>query len=159
MKRAVYPGSFDPMTKGHLDIIERASGIFDEVIIAVLINPEKKGLFNAEERVNMIEKTITDFKNVRVESFTGLLVDFMKKKEANLIVKGLRAVSDFEYELQMALLNNKLDTRVETVFLMTNEKYSCISSSAVKQIAMFGGKLTDFVPGEIVKDIEDKFKL
>lgn len=158
MRRVVYPGSFDPITNGHLDIIKRASEIFDEVVVAVLVNPDKKGLFDINDRVNLIEKTTSDIANVRVESFTGLLIDFMNKVEANIIVKGLRAISDFEYEFQMALLNTKLDSNIETVFLMTSEKYSYISSSSIKQIAMFGGNITDFVPEIIVNDILYKFK-
>ncbi|MFL0246986.1 pantetheine-phosphate adenylyltransferase [Candidatus Clostridium stratigraminis] len=158
MKRAVYPGSFDPITNGHLDIIKRASEIFDEVIVGALVNPDKKGLFDITERVNLIEKSTSNIRNVRVESFTGLLIDFMKKTDTKIIVKGLRAISDFEYEFQMAMLNNKLDSNIETVFLMTSEKNSYISSSSIKQIAMFGGSITDFVPEIIVNDILDKFK-
>lgn len=158
MRRAVYPGSFDPITNGHLDIIKRASVIFDEVVVAVLVNPDKKGLFDIEERVDLIEKSVSSFSNVKVRSFTGLLIDFMNKTEAKIIIKGLRAISDFEYEFQMALLNNKLNSEIETVFLMTNEKYSYISSSSVKQIAMFGGSITDFVPEIIVNDILNKYK-
>ncbi|MFL0268231.1 pantetheine-phosphate adenylyltransferase [Candidatus Clostridium radicumherbarum] len=158
MKRAVYPGSFDPITNGHLDIIKRASEIFDEVIVGALVNPDKKGLFDITERVNLIKKSTSNISNVRVESFTGLLIDFMKKTDTKIIVKGLRAISDFEYEFQMAMLNNKLDSNIETVFLMTSEKNSYISSSSIKQIAMFGGSITDFVPEIIVNDILDKFK-
>jgi pantetheine-phosphate adenylyltransferase len=158
MKRAVYPGSFDPITNGHLDIIKRASEIFDEVIVGALVNPDKKGLFDIAERVNLIEKSTSNISNVKVESFTGLLIDFMKKTDSKIIVKGLRAISDFEYEFQMAMLNNKLDSNIETVFLMTSEKNSYISSSSIKQIAMFGGSITDFVPEIIVNDILDKFK-
>lgn len=158
MKRAVYPGSFDPITNGHLDIIKRASEIFDEVIVGVLVNPDKNGLFDITERVNLIKKSTYNISNVRVESFTGLLIDFMKKTDTKIIVKGLRAISDFEYEFQMAMLNNKLNSNIETVFLMTSEKNSYISSSSIKQIAMFGGSITDFVPEMIVNDILDKFK-
>lgn len=158
MKRAVYPGSFDPITNGHLDIIRRASEIFDEVVVGVLVNPDKKGLFDIEERVKLIEKSTSNISNVRVESFTGLLIDLMKKADAKIIVKGLRAISDFEYEFQMALLNNKLDLSIETVFLMTSENNSYISSSSIKQIAMFGGSIVDFVPEIIINDILEKFK-
>lgn len=158
MRRAVYPGSFDPITNGHLDIIKRASDIFDEVVVAVLLNPDKKGLFDIKERVSLIEKSTSNIPNVKVESFTGLLIDFMNKTEAKIIVKGLRAISDFEYEFQMALLNNKLNSDIETVFLMTSENYSYVSSSSVKQIAMFGGSITEFVPEIIVNDILNKFK-
>jgi len=158
MKRAVYPGSFDPITNGHLDIIKRASEIFDEVIVGVLVNPDKNGLFDINDRVNLIKKTTSDISNVKVESFNGLLIDYMRKSNANIIVKGLRAISDFEYEFQMALLNSKLDSSIETVFLMTSEKNSYISSSSIKQIAMFGGSIADFVPEIIVNDIVEKFK-
>jgi pantetheine-phosphate adenylyltransferase len=153
MKIAVYPGSFDPITNGHEDIIKRASGIFDEVIVAVLVNPDKKGLFEIEERVEMIKKVITPYPNVKVESFSGLLINFMKTKKAEVIIKGLRAVSDFEYEFQMALLNNKLSPAVETLFMMTSAQYSYLSSSAVKQVAMFGGCIKDLVPDAILKEV------
>ncbi|MCY6372372.1 pantetheine-phosphate adenylyltransferase [Clostridium ganghwense] len=156
MRRAVFPGSFDPITKGHLDIIKRASKIFDEVIVAVLINPDKKGLFTIEERVELIKKVIKDIENVRVESFHGLLVNYMKQREAQVIIKGLRAVADFEYELQMALMNKKLDPEVETVFMMTSAKYSYLSSSSIKQVVTFGGCIDELVPDEIIPDIMGK---
>lgn len=158
MKRAVYPGSFDPITNGHLDIIERASRVFDEVIIVVLVNPSKKGLFDIDERVKLIQKCIHNFDNVRVESFDGLLVNFMEKVDARVIIKGLRAVSDFEYEFQMALMNNKLDPNIETVFMMTNAKYSYLSSSSIKQVAMFGGCIKDLVPDYVIGDIMSKIR-
>lgn len=153
MSRAVYPGSFDPITNGHLDIIKRASRIFDEVIVAVLVNPDKKGLFNIEERVELIKKVTSNIKNVKVESFQGLLVDYVKQKEAKIIVKGLRTVTDFEYELQMALMNKALNSEIETVSLMTNPKYSYISSSSIKQVVNFGGNIKDLVPNEIIPSI------
>lgn len=159
MKRAVYPGSFDPITNGHLDIIERASKVFDELIVAVLVNPDKTGLFKIDERVLLIEKCIKHLpKNVVVESFSGLLINFMKNKEASVIIKGLRAVSDFEYEFQMALMNNKLDPNIETVFMMTSSKYSYLSSSSLKQVAQFGGCIKDLVPDIIIDDIHRKVK-
>ncbi|WP_040211664.1 pantetheine-phosphate adenylyltransferase [Clostridium polynesiense] len=158
MKVAVYPGSFDPITKGHLDIIERSSRIFDEVIVSVLINVDKNNLFTTEERVELIKKVVKPYKNVKVESFNGLLVNYMKEKQSNVIIKGLRALSDFEYEFQMALMNNKLDPSIETVFMMTNSQYSFISSSSIKQVAKFGGCLKDLVPDEIIKDILNKFR-
>ena len=158
MKRAVYPGSFDPITNGHLDIIKRAARVFDEVIVAVLINPEKKGLFSVDERVELIKKVIVPYKNVRVESFSGLLIDLMKKDDAKIIIKGLRAVSDFEYEFQMALLNNKLDSSIDTFFMMTNAKYSYLSSSSVKQVAHFGGCIKGLVPDAVVHEVENKVK-
>lgn len=158
MKRAVYPGSFDPITNGHLDIIDRASKVFDELIVGVLVNPEKLGLFEINERVLLIEKCIRHLPNVRVESFSGLLINFMKHKEATVIVKGLRAVSDFEYEFQMALMNNKLDPNIETVFMMTNAKYSYLSSSSIKQVAQFGGCIKDLVPDIVIDDINRKVR-
>lgn len=158
MRIAVYPGSFDPITKGHLDIIERSSKIFDEVIIAVLINPEKKGLFEINERVELISKVTRHLHNVKCDSFHGLLVNYMKERNAQVIIKGLRAVSDFEYEFQMALMNKKLDPSVETVFMMTSAKYSYLSSSSIKQVAMFGGCIDDLVPGDIIHDVIKKIK-
>lgn len=158
MKRVVYPGSFDPITNGHLDIIKRASKIYDEVIVGILVNVDKKGLFDIEERVALIERVVKEYKNVKVESFEGLLIDFMKKKDAKVILKGLRAVSDFEYEFQMALMNNKLDSSIETVFMMTNAQYSYLSSSSVKQVAKFGGCIKELVPDEIIPDIISKIK-
>jgi len=153
MKRAVYPGSFDPVTNGHLDIIERAAKVFDEIIVAVLVNPEKKGLFNIEERVELIERIIKHIPNVKVECFSGLLINFMKQQNAKIIIKGLRAVSDFEYEFQMSLMNSKLDPDIETTFMMASSKNSFLSSSSVKQVAMFGGCIKDLVPDEIIPDI------
>jgi pantetheine-phosphate adenylyltransferase len=159
MRIAVYPGSFDPITNGHEDIIKRASKIFDEVIVAVLINPEKKGLFNIQERVDLISKVVKPYDNVVVESFTGLLINFMRQKNAKVILKGLRAVSDFEYEFQMSLMNNKLDSSIETLFMMTNAQYSYLSSSSVKQVALFGGCIKGLVPDEILSDVISKIKL
>lgn len=157
-KVVVYPGSFDPITNGHLDIIQRASKIFDRVIVAVLENPEKKNpLFNVNERIELIKRVTKDLENVEVESFKGLLIDFMRKKESKIIIKGLRAVSDFEYEFQMALMNNKLDENIETLFMMTSSQYSYLSSSSVKQVAMYGGCLKGLVPDEIIDDIKEKF--
>jgi pantetheine-phosphate adenylyltransferase len=156
MKTAVYPGSFDPVTNGHLDIIRRSAKVFDEVIVGVLVNPHKKGLFDIEERVELIQKVVKDIPNVKVESFSGLLIHFMKNKGAKVIIKGLRAVSDFEYEFQMSLMNSKLDPNIETVFMMTSAKNSFLSSSSVKQVAMFGGCIKDLVPDEIIPDIIKK---
>lgn len=156
MKIAVYPGSFDPITNGHLDIIERASKIFDEVIVGIFVNPDKKGLFSIDERVQLIERVTCKYANVSVQSCSGLLVHFMKERNSKVIVKGLRAVSDFEYEFQMSMMNNKLDPTIETVFMMTSVKYSFLSSSSVRQVAMFGGCVKGLVPDEIVKDVMDK---
>ncbi len=157
MRIAVYPGSFDPITNGHLDIIERASKIYDKLVVGVLSNGNKKPLFSAEERVEMIRKVTNHIKNVEVDTFAGLLVDFAKSKDAEVIVKGLRTVADFEYEFQMALLNKTLNPECETVFMMTNTKYSYISSSMVKELAHFHGNLTGLVPCEILETIKEKY--
>ena len=158
MKTAVYPGSFDPVTNGHLDIIKRASKIYDHVVVGVLDNLNKKPLFTALERASMIMKVVADIDNVSVDIFAGLLVDFVKQKNADVVVKGLRTVKDFEYEFQMALLNKALDSECETVFMMTDAKYSYISSSMVKEVAKLKGDLTGFVPSGIVDLIETKYK-
>ncbi|MBL4930839.1 MULTISPECIES: pantetheine-phosphate adenylyltransferase [Clostridium] len=156
MKIGVYPGSFDPITNGHLDIIERGSKVFDKLIVGVLVNVDKKGLFDYPERVELIQRVTAKYKNVEVRCFEGLLIDFMKKEEASVILKGLRAFSDFEYEFQMALMNNKLDPEVETVFMMTSAQYSYLSSSAVKQVAKFGGRIEGLVPDEVIDDVYSK---
>lgn len=156
MKSAIYPGSFDPITNGHLDVIERGAKIFDKIIVAVLINVEKKGLFDIKERVELIKKATQGIENVEVVSFEGLLIDLLKQKETNIILKGLRTVMDFEYELQMALMNNKLDKEVETLFMATATETSFVSSSAVKQVAKFGGSIEGLVPSNIIDDIEKK---
>ena len=145
MRRAVCPGSFDPVTNGHLDIIGRSSRLFDEVIIGVLINQHKTGLFTIEERIEMLRAVTASYGNVRVESFRGLLVDFCKTQEAAVVVKGLRAVSDFDYELQMAQMNIGL-SGVETLFMPTNPKHSFLSSSLVKEVAKWGGDISTYVP-------------
>jgi pantetheine-phosphate adenylyltransferase len=155
-KIAVYPGSFDPVTNGHLDIIERSSNVFDKVIVAVLENPLKNALFSKEERVTMLKEVTARLENVEIDSFKGLLIHYLNAKNAKVIIKGLRAVSDFEYEFQMALLNNKLDAAVETLFMMTNNKYSYLSSSAIKQIALFGGCIKELVPDAIVTKVLKK---
>jgi pantetheine-phosphate adenylyltransferase len=153
MKVAVYPGSFDPVTLGHLDVITRGSKVFDKVIVGVLVNVDKSGLFNIDERVELIKRVTRDVPNVEVVSFEGLLIDLMKKYNAQVILKGLRAFSDFEYEFQMALMNNKLNPDVETLFMMTSAQYSYVSSSAVKQVAKFGATLEGLVPKEIIPDL------
>jgi len=154
---AIYPGSFDPITNGHIDVIERSLKLFDRIIVAVLKNPNKKPLFSVEERVEMIKEATKHINNVEVESFSGLLVDFAKIKNAKIIIKGLRAVSDFEYEFQMALMNKKLDKDIETVFIMTNTRYSFLSSSVVKEVASFGGCVKDLVPPHVEKKLKEKF--
>lgn len=153
----VYPGSFDPLTNGHLDIIHRASKLFDRLIVAVLVNASKKNaIFTMEERVALIQKCIGNMENVEVKMFDGLLVDFVNQNQAVAIVKGLRAVSDYEYELQMAALNKHIDKNVETIFLMADIQNSFLSSSIVKELAKHGGDIRGLVPGEIVDDIEAK---
>ncbi|MGM9630835.1 pantetheine-phosphate adenylyltransferase [Butyricicoccus sp.] len=156
MRIGVYPGSFDPATLGHLDIIRRASRLFDKLIVAPMINGEKHSSFTMEEKVDFLQRMTRDLPNVEVESFSGLLADYVKEKNACAIVKGLRAVSDFEYEFQMALANKKLNPDVDTVFLMTGQKYLFLSSTIVRDIARHGGDITGFVPEEIREDIMKK---
>ena len=156
MRIAVYPGSFDPITNGHMDIIQRASKIYDRGIVGVLNNTSKNPLFTPQERVEMIRGELKSLNNVEVLSFSGLLVDFARENGASVIVKGLRTVADFEYEFQMALLNKALDAEVETIFMMTDSKYSYISSSMVKELAGFNGNLAGFVSPEIEKKIKEK---
>lgn len=158
MRVAIYPGSFDPITNGHLDIITRGARVFDKLIVGVLVNVDKVGLFPIEERVELIKRVTAHLDNVEVVSFNGLLVDLAKKNDARVILKGLRAVSDFEYEFQMALMNSQLDSEVETLFMTTSAANSFLSSSSVKQVAKFGGKINGLVPGEIVDDVIRKIK-
>lgn len=158
MKVAVYPGSFDPITLGHLDVITRGAKIFDKLVVGVLINIDKQGMFDIEERIELIKKVTKHIPNVEVVSFRGLLIDFMNSYGADVILKGLRAFSDFEYEFQMALMNNKLGPEVETLFMMTSAQYSYISSSAVKQVARFGGELEGLVPEEVIPELLAKVK-
>ena len=148
MKRkiAIVPGSFDPITYGHIDIIKRSSELFDEIIVAILVNPDKKYLFSLDERVEMIKETIKDIPNVRVDAFSGLLVNYAKKVGSSVIVRGLRAVSDFEYEMQLTFMNKALDEGIETFYMMANKQYSFISSSIVKGVSGFGADLSKFVP-------------
>ena len=157
MKRAVYPGSFDPITFGHIDIIERSAKMVDELVIAVLRNSAKNALFSLEERVNMIREITKNLPNVRVETFDGLLVDYMRQIDATIIIRGLRAVTDFEYELQIAQMNHVLKEDAETIFLMTNLQYSYLSSSLVKEIASYGGDISKFVPNELIERIYEKY--
>ncbi|NPV52128.1 MAG: pantetheine-phosphate adenylyltransferase [Firmicutes bacterium] len=158
MAIAVYPGSFDPVTCGHLDIIERAGKMFDLVIVAVLRNPSKKPLFTVEERVDMLQSAVCHLNNIRVDHFGGLLVDYARRQGATAIIKGLRAVSDFEYEFQMASVNRKLDPTIETLFMMTSNEYAFLSSSVVKEVASLGGCIRGLVPEEVEKRIRRKFR-
>ncbi|MEC3997424.1 pantetheine-phosphate adenylyltransferase [Actinacidiphila sp. DG2A-62] len=157
MRRAVCPGSFDPITNGHLDVIARAARLYDTVHVAVMINQAKKGLFTIEERIGLIESVTSDLGNVKVESFHGLLVDFCKQREIPAIVKGLRAVSDFDYELQMAQMNMGL-TGVETLFVPTNPAYSFLSSSLVKEVAQWGGDVAHLVPPQVLDSLNAKLQ-
>lgn len=143
---AIYPGSFDPLTSGHVDIIERGSRIFDAIIVAILVNSEKAPLFSEKERVEIIQDVFKDAGNVKVDTFNGLLVDYAKQKQASVLVRGLRAVSDFEYEFQMALMNRHLDPALETVFMMPAEQYTYISSRLIKEVFSLGGEITGLVP-------------
>lgn len=156
MRIAVCPGSFDPVTKGHLDIITRASKLFDRVIVVVVVNAAKTPSFSPEERMQMIAKVTADLPNVEVDTFSGLLAEYVREKGAIAIVKGLRAVSDFEYEFQMALANKKLNPEADTVFLTTASQNMYLSSSIVKQIAQFGGDISDFLPPEIIADVTNR---
>ena len=156
MNIAIYPGSFDPVTNGHLDIIRRAASIFDHLIVGVLHNASKRATFTPEERVEMIRRVTEDLPNVEVDTSNQLLVDFAEERGASVIVKGLRAVSDFEHEFQMALTNRKLNRKIDTVFLTTNYRYLYLSSSIVREIGSLGGDITDFVPYQILKDVTKK---
>ena len=156
MVTAVYPGSFDPATYGHLDVIRRASVSFDRVVVGVLQNSAKSPLFSVEERVNILEKATKDIPNVVIRPFDGLSVNFARENHAQVIVRGLRAVTDFEYELQMAQTNRKLDGGLETVFLTTSLQYSYLSSSMVKEVAAFGGDISQFVPDIVIEEIQKK---
>src|SRR5437667_6147010 len=158
MRRAVYPGSFDPVTNGHLDVIERARKLFDEVIVAVAHNDEKQALFSLEERLELLKTSIGNIDNVRIAQFDGLLVEFAAAQRARAVVRGLRAVSDFEFEFQMALMNRKLNSDVETIFLMPKEEYTYLSSRLVKEIARLGGDVSSFVPACVVNALSRKFK-
>lgn len=155
--RAIYPGSFDPLTNGHLDLIERGSKIFEELIVAILRNPEKDPLFTVVERHEMLEEMVRPFANVRVDIFEGLLVDYAMKMNAKAVLRGIRAISDYEYELQMALMNRKLQPQLETVFMMPAEAYSYLSSRLVKEIFRLGGSVRGLVPGLVEQKLREKF--
>lgn len=158
MSKAIYPGSFDPVTLGHIDVITRAAKIFDEIIVGVLINSSKSPLFSVDERVNMLKEVCGSLENVRVISFDGFSVDFAKEQNANVIIRGLRAITDFEYELQMAQTNRVLNPKIDTLFLTTSIDYSYLSSSIVKEVASLGGDISRFVPEPIIKKVYDRYK-
>lgn len=159
MLRAIYPGSFDPVTYGHMDVIKRSCKIVDELIVGVLNNNAKMPLFSAEERVKMLKEVTKDLTNVKIVLFNGLLIDFARQQEAGLIIRGLRAITDFEYELQMSQTNHKLGPNVETMFLTTSIEYSYLSSTTVKEIAAFGGDISQFVPEAIAVELEKKMNI
>ena len=162
MRRAIYPGSFDPVTNGHLDIIERGCKLFDEIIISILVNPEKQPFFTVEERREMLTEVLTSIRQgdceVRVDSFEGLLVNYAVAQQANVIVRGIRAISDYEYELQMALMNRRLEPGIETVFMMPAETYSYVSSRLVKEVFQLGGAVEGLVPPAVEKRMKEKMK-
>lgn len=155
---AVYPGTFDPITNGHIDIIKRGRKVFDEIIVAVALSPKKEPLFKTDERVEIIKEATKDIPNVSVESFDGLLIDYLEEHHANVILRGLRAISDFEYEFQMASMNRKMASKFETIFMMTDERYSYLSSRFVKEICRLGGKVDCFVPEAVNLAMKEKFK-
>jgi pantetheine-phosphate adenylyltransferase len=156
-KRAVYPGMFDPMHNGHVDVIQRSLQIFDELIVAVVANPSKQPLFSVKERLEMIDEATSELSNFRIVAFDGLLIDLVTRERADCIVRGIRAVSDFEYEFQMALMNRKLRSTVETVFLMPHEKYTYISSRLIKEVASFGTSVAGMVPPIVEKRLVEKY--
>ena len=153
-KIAIYPGSFDPITNGHLDIINRSAKLFDELIVAVSSDNSKQTLFSTNQRKNMIERSVSNIKNIKIKSFEGLLVDFACRKNIKTVVRGLRALSDFEYEFRMAIMNRNLNENIETIFLMTHEKYAHISSSLIKEIYFLGGAIDNFVPNPVLEGLE-----
>jgi pantetheine-phosphate adenylyltransferase len=155
---AVYPGTFDPVTNGHLDIIRRGSRLFSNVIVAILINADKAPLFTVRERADMVASATSDLPNVRVDTFEGLLVDYARRAGASVIVRGLRAVSDFEYELQMAMMNRRMNDEVETVFMMPSESYSYVSSRLVREVVMLGGSVDGLVPAEVARALSVRLK-
>lgn len=157
MRKAVYPGTFDPVTYGHLDVIKRGSRIFDELVVAVGHNPLKDPLFTIKERMDMISKNIRGIKNTRVDCFKGMLTDYMKEMQTNVILRGIRTVSDFEYEFQRALTNRVLKTDIETVFIMTSQEYSFLNSSLIKEAVSLGGDISMFVPSDVEKLLQRKF--
>ncbi|MDP7530255.1 MAG: pantetheine-phosphate adenylyltransferase [Candidatus Scalindua sp.] len=157
MRRAVYPGTFDPVTYGHLDVIKRGSKIFDELVVAVGHNPLKDPLFTINERMDMISKNTKNISNIKVDCFKGMLIDYMKEMQTNVILRGIRTVSDFEYEFQRALTNRVLKTDIETVFIMTSQEYSFLNSSLIKEAVSLGGDISKFVPSDVEKLLQQKF--
>ncbi|MGM9606773.1 MAG: pantetheine-phosphate adenylyltransferase [Oscillospiraceae bacterium] len=158
MKTAIYPGSFDPVTLGHLNVIKRAAQAFDKLIVCVMVNSSKQGLFTPEERVDLIQRVTKNLRNVEVDCSNELLADYARRKGSRVVVKGLRAVSDYEKEVQMAVINRKLYPNLDTFFIPSSEKYTYLSSTVVKEMARYGADLSDFVPREIIADVEAKFK-
>jgi pantetheine-phosphate adenylyltransferase len=156
-RTAVYPGSFDPVTNGHLDIINRGLLIFDRIIITILDNPAKNTLFSVEERIDLLRRSLGDMENIEVDAYGGLLVDYAQKRQANAILRGMRAVSDFEYEFQMALMNRRLNREIQTVFLMTGLRWIFTSSSIIKEAARFGGDIESMVPPVVQEKLQEKF--
>jgi pantetheine-phosphate adenylyltransferase len=159
MRTAVYPGSFDPITNGHLDVIQRAARLFDRIVVAVAINEEKTPLFSMRQRLDLVRQAVAEIPNVEVDSFTGLLVEYVASKKGEAVIRGLRAVSDFEFEFQLALMNRKLNERVETIFMMPKETYTFLSSRMVKEIARLGGDISSFVPPQVVAALKKKFRM
>lgn len=159
MRLAIYPGSFDPLTNGHLDVVQRAAKLFDQIIVAVAKNEDKRPLFTLEERVELVKQSIGHLPNVTADSFDGLLVDYVARRQARSIVRGLRAVSDFEFEFQLALMNRKLNENVETIFMMPKDTYTFLSSRIVKEIARLGGNVSVFVPAHVQAALTEKFGL
>ena len=158
MKKAVYPGMFDPVTNGHLDVIKRGSVIFEKLVVSVGCNPLKEALVSVEDRMEMILNHVRDLKNVEVDCFSGMLVDYLKKQNTNIILRGIRTVSDFEYEFQRALTNRVLNREVETVFVMTSEQYSFLNSTLIKEAVSLGGNVSQFVPPDVERRLKEKFK-
>ncbi len=156
MRKAVYPGTFDPVTYGHLDVIKRGSKIFDKLIVSIGCNPQKKSLFTINERMDMLTKNTIEFQNTKIDCFEGMLTDYMKRLQTNVILRGIRTVSDFEYEFQRALTNRVLETDIETVFIMTSQEYSFLNSSIIKEVVSLGGDVSMFVPSDVEKLLKQK---